>query len=436
MTAIAAVTSADGHRPGVLSTVRELRVAERRMRWAREEIDQQQLLQLQRVLSHAVAAVPFYRARHPRGVTVRSLTDLAHLPLVHRGDLTGLPLEDRRGSPVTAETLTKRTSGTTSEFLTVELSARAAWWQGIVALRRNRARGLQPWERTAAIHWSPDRRARRGLLGSLARRSAVLDAADDPATLAAALSALEPVAISGFGHLLIDVGRQLDGRLRPRVVGTGGQVLARSDRRAIADAFGAFPLDLYGAVEVGSVAWQCSAADLYHVDHDSVFVEVVDRHGAPLLPGETGDVVVTTLQNPHMPFVRYRLGDRARFASRPCRCGSPGPAIEEIEGREMDWFVDERGVAVSSSRLFLTRQLDDVVHRYRVVQDEQGRVTVEVVPAGALPAEAVARIVEGYHAVLGASVPVAVEAVDDLPLEPSGKLRQFVSRALPAREAR
>lgn len=414
----------------------ELRRSLRRLRWEPAQVEAHQLELLRATLAHATASVRLYRARYPHGLALRSLGDLRDLPVLERDEVATAPVDDRRGTPLTDRTLSKRTSGTTGEYLTVELGARAAWWQGILELRRNWTRGLQPWDRTAAIRVDPDRRSRRGLLGTLARRATVIDAAEPPAAIARVLGALDPVAVSGFGHLLIDVGRALDRSLRPRVVGTGGQVLSEMDRASIADAFGTLPLDLYGSVEVGSIAWQCGAADLYHVDHDSVIVEVVDSEGDPVPVGVAGSVVVTTLQNPHMPFLRYRLGDWASVAIRPCRCGWNGPAIQAIEGREMDRFVDEHGLAIASSRLFLSAQLADVVQwigRYRVRQDRQAAVTVEVVPVGgaSLPDQVVTRIIDGYRSVLGRSAPVTVEVVRDIPLEPSGKLRQFVSNAVP-----
>jgi phenylacetate-CoA ligase len=260
----------------------------------------------------------------------------------------------------------------------------------------------------------------------------VLDAADDPASLAGSLLAVRPVAISGFGHLLLDVAEHVAGGLRPKVLGTGGQVLSPSDRQALTEAFGTQPLDLYGSVEVGSIAWQCASADLYHLEHDSVLVELLDEDGAPVLPGEVGEVILTSLQNPHMPFVRYRVGDRARLADRPCRCGDALPALLAIEGREMDRFVDERGETVASSRLFLSGQMEDDlrwVRRYRVRQDSDRRVTVELVTTGPLPDHVVARIIDGYRSVLGGTSAVTIAVVDDIPLEASGKLRQFTSCA-------
>lgn len=398
----------------------------RRLHWDHDQIAQHQLHQTNRVLRHAASCVPLYRDRLP-AAPLRSLHDLRALPVIERADLLAVPIDDRRGTAVTDRTLTKVTSGTSGHYLSVELSARAAWWQGILAVRRDWARGVRPWERTVAIRVGRDPRPRVGALGAMARRSTTLRAESEAASLAADLLAIDPVVVSGFGHQLLDVAAALDGRLRPRVVGTGGQMLSAADRDRLADGFGVRPLDLYGAVEVGAIAWQCAAADLYHLDHDSVVLEVLDEHGDPAPAGEAGEAVVTSLENLHMPLVRYRLRDRVRLAERPCRCGVRGPAIEEIEGREMDRFRCADGTRVASSRLFLSAHVPDTprwVRRYRVIQDTSGRVWVEVVPVAALPDGFEASVVAAYRSVLG-PVDVSVETVGTLPADASGKLRQF-----------
>ena len=423
--------SDDARRPGLTATARELWRAERRLRWGPDEVARHQLMQVRRAVAHA-AGVPLYKERLTDAPPLHSVADLAALPMVERHHLVGCGIEDRRGTPATSRTLTKLTSGTTGSFLAVERSSRMAWWQGVLEVRRNRARGVQPWERTAAVRVAADHRARGGLFDALAGRSHVLPASDGPAAIAGALERINPVAISGFGHLLLDVGAELQRPLRPRVVGTGGQLLAEADREALAALFGVPPLDLYGTVEVGSIAWECPAADLYHLEHDSVLVELVDPEGHPVPAGEIGDVVVTALLDRHMPVIRYRVGDRARFATRPCSCGYRGPALAELQGRTMDRFIDSDGETVASSRLFISAQIDDAprwVRRYRLVQGVDRSLVMHVVPAEPLPDAVVASIVAAYQAKLGSAVPVHVEMVDSIPLEPSGKLRQFVSHA-------
>ncbi|HEY8086747.1 MAG TPA: hypothetical protein VIF09_02860, partial [Polyangiaceae bacterium] len=70
-----------------------------------------------------------------------------------------------------------------------------------------------------------------------------------------------------------------------------------------------------------------------HVLSHDVFVEAVDGAGAPVAPGERGEITVTGGRNPFLPLLRYRTGDWGRLDFAPCACGDPMPRIVDLEGR-------------------------------------------------------------------------------------------------------
>jgi phenylacetate-CoA ligase len=90
-------------------------------------------------------------------------------------------------------------------------------------------------------------------------------------------------------------------------------------------------LTMYSANETGYLALQCPLSGHYHVQSETVLVEVLDEVGRACRPGETGAVVVTPLQNFAMPLLRYSLGDFAEVGS-PCACGRHLPVLKEILG--------------------------------------------------------------------------------------------------------
>lgn len=51
-------------------------------------------------------------------------------------------------------------------------------------------------------------------------------------------------------------------------------------------------------------------------DHD-----VLDEGGNPVVPGQPGEVTVTTLGVEAMPLLRFRTGDICRMYTEPCQCG-------------------------------------------------------------------------------------------------------------------
>src|SRR5690606_42070577 len=90
---------------------------------------------------------------------------------------------------------------------------------------------------------------------------------------------------------------------------------------------------IYSAEEVGYIAHQSPQDESYLVQAEHVIVEVLDADGAPCLPGEVGQVVVTTLNNFARPLIRYALGDYARVGG-PAACGRGLPVLQDIRGRQ------------------------------------------------------------------------------------------------------
>jgi phenylacetate-CoA ligase len=194
--------------------------------------------------------------------------------------------------------------------------------------------------------------------------------------------------------------------------------------------FGVDPFDSYGSAEIGALAWQCRERDHFHLNHTLVYVEILDEAGEPVGPGGTGDVVVTGLVHPATPIIRYRQGDRATLADRPCQCGSRLPALARLDGRIHDWFVVPAG-RVAPQRLYLGRHLDQIraVRAYQVAQDPSGAVELRYVANGPeLPAEVVTGITQSYREALP-GVPFAVRQVDRIVPDASGKVRVLRSEA-------
>ena len=142
-------------------------------------------------------------------------------------------------------------------------------------------------------------------------------------------------------------------------------------------------------------------------------------------------MVVTTLWNPLLPLVRYRTGDAAVPADRPCACGHRLPCLVRVEGRLLDWLVDGVGERVAPQRLWLSEHLDGAalaaVEQYRVVQSADRSVRVEVVERAAVGDGALRNAAAAYQALLG--VPVEVVRVGSIEPEPSGRYRIFRSDA-------
>ena len=145
-------------------------------------------------------------------------------------------------------------------------------------------------------------------------------------------------------HCLVAAPGQLEGLLRyfPNSGPPGLRgLLSSADRldpvlrHVLASVWNCTVLDHYGLTEMGyGGAVECPAHDGYHLRALDMIVEIVDFCGdEPLPPGETGEVVITTLEREAMPLIRYRTGDVASLLPGPCACGSPLPRLGPVCGR-------------------------------------------------------------------------------------------------------
>ena len=112
-----------------------------------------------------------------------------------------------------------------------------------------------------------------------------------------------------------------------------GELLTDAVRDICKQAWGVDVVDTYSAQEVGYIAMQCPEHGSYHVQSESLLVEILDENDQPCEVGETGRVVVTTLLNFGAPLIRYAIGDFAQWGE-PCACGRGLPVIQKIMGRQ------------------------------------------------------------------------------------------------------
>jgi phenylacetate-CoA ligase len=59
----------------------------------------------------------------------------------------------------------------------------------------------------------------------------------------------------------------------------------------------------------------------------------------PVPPGETGEMVVTTLRKEAAPLIRYRTRDLTKLIPKRCSCGSILPMHDRLLGRSDDMFI-------------------------------------------------------------------------------------------------
>ncbi len=127
--------------------------------------------------------------------------------------------------------------------------------------------------------------------------------------------------------------------------------LLPSLRQVFEKEYGIDTYQMYGATEVGDVAYECSQKSGWHICEETI-VEIVDpATGKNVLPGELGEVVVTRL-NDIFFLLRFGTGDLSRLITEKCSCGRTSYRLAGIAGRVGD-AVKVRGLFIAPSQLRL-----------------------------------------------------------------------------------
>jgi len=151
-----------------------------------------------------------------------------------------------------------------------------------------------------------------------------------------------------------------DWHLRLGVFGGQSVSAAFRDELEAAMPVGFIAQNIYGSTESGGPNHAISCrhshdADQMHlINEDTILTEVLNPETLePVAPGETGEIVFTTLEREASPVVRWRTRDLVRLAEKPydCGCGRRAfPLIGRIIGRTDD-MLKVRGSMVFPSQI-------------------------------------------------------------------------------------
>jgi len=193
---------------------------------------------------------------------------------------------------------------------------------------------------------------------------------------------------------------------------------------------GAEVFDHHGMTEVGPVTYQCpNETGVLHVLESAYYPEVLRVGlGDPVESGETGELVLTTLDRVGSPLLRYRTGDLVKPRPRTrCACGRHDLALQGgILGRSDDMVV-VRGVNVYPSLIDQIVRTYAEITEYRVQLDCRAAmadlsVEVETAPDCADAFAVQAGLKQSFQTALNLRVPVR--------LLPRGSLPRFEMKAL------
>lgn len=164
------------------------------------------------------------------------------------------------------------------------------------------------------------------------------------------------VATPSYGLYIAEVMDKLGIRkeeMKLRIGLFGSEASSPEMHAELQDRLGLIPTDNYGLSEIigPGVSGECLSKCGMHINEDHFYPEIVDPNTLkPVVDGEWGELVLTTLTKQGMPMIRYRTKDITRLMRERCECGRTLVRMDKIQGRSDD-MLKIRGVNVFPSQI-------------------------------------------------------------------------------------
>ena len=426
-------------------TFRYLGQLERTQWESTPRLRERQLESLNRLLAHAVANVPHFRALRQDGALPAS-------PLGDAEQLQQWPLQLR-------ETIVRAAGDTCAENYAGRLIAKATGGSSGTPLHfyldhDSNDRRMAAWHRGYAwagaglgtkqlylwgvplVEQSWRQRQKDRLYNRLLYRRQVVNTFNlnegSVPQFESLLRQWRPDAIVAYTNPIYWMARAFEDRgIKPTPPGSivvGAEKLHPFQREAIERVFQAPVFETYGSREFMLIGGECDRHRGLHLTAEHLIVEITDDDGRPVAPGEEGNVVVTDLYNYGMPFIRYVTGDRAVAALEACPCGRGLPLLSHVVGRQLDVLVTVEGTHIPGE--FFPHLLKDYasIRQFQVAQEETDAIDVKLVVDDRWSSSLQNQLERQIRDTIGEATALRFHCVDAIPLTKAGKLQVVVNR--------
>jgi phenylacetate-CoA ligase len=410
----------------------------RKNQWLKTpDIEEIQKKKLRALIKHAYSNVPYYHnlfdAANIKPDDIKTVEDLSKIPITTKSQVQCAGCEIMVEDIDMNKCEKHRTSGSTGKPLTIVSYKEDRAFSKMVNARTFFENGRRLRDRTAYITWqghSPNKcKSLLQYMGVM--KSDSVSIYNDLSDQIELLKKIAPDILVGYPSsiklLAMAVQEKEIKEIDPRLVFSSSELLDTETRNFINAVFGVNVFDCYASEEGSYMAWECKEHSGYHINMDTVVLEFI-KDNERVAAGERGEIVLTNLHLYAMPFIRYKLGDVGVPSEEKCPCGRGLPLMDKIEGRADDFIVLPSGKIISPRNINLLEYADGIMS-YKIIQEKRDKITVQLVKAKDFSQNTITEVKEIIkRGLLGEEINVEVEIVDEIPKDPSGKIRSVISK--------
>lgn len=229
-----------------------------------------------------------------------------------------------------------------------------------------------------------------------------------------------------FSHFLLRKGvrlNQVSSSLKRCIVTS--EVCRDEDKQIIEEALGVPVIREYGASELDVVAIE-DVQGRWAVNEANLFIEVLSDDNRILPMGQPGRLVITSLHNKAMPFIRYDIGDIGVLDE-----DERGIVVKTLSGRVNDTIILPSGKkSPGLTFYYVSRSIlesSGVLKEFIIRQTALDSFEFDIISDRALTAEEIRDIYNKMDLYLEPGLKLKINRVDKILRPSSGKIKHFYS---------
>lgn len=397
-----------------------------------EELRRIQEKMMRNIVHFAYYNTRFYKEKFKKaGITpsdIKAVEDMEKIPVTTKDEVRKNPKSLFAAGYNENNCIVQQTTGSTGKILPVLHDKEAFSYFNAMGFRTFRDWGYRPWDKMILIRHDENEKILLEYLGLLRRYYIPIFTPEEkqikiikeinpdvlcayPSTIKAIMSALKEGDLNGVTLKFINLN---------------SEILTEKVRNQTRETFNCDVYDEYSTYEVVCIAQECPLHN-FHIDSDSVIINFLDLNDEEVSCGESGRIVVTSLVNKAMPFIRYDLDDIGVLSDRQCECGRTFPLLQLVEGRKDDFLVMPSGALVSPRKIVPLVEITPGIEEFQVVQEKKDAVKIYVVKNESYSLEEEEKMINRLSGLFKEDVVIEPEYVNEIKRK-KGKLRIVYSK--------
>lgn len=238
------------------------------------------------------------------------------------------------------------------------------------------------------------------------------------------LNSFKPQAIDGFFTSMCDVAGYIERysiplKFKPIAIFPTSETLTDTGRALLERVFKCPVYNQYASSEGAPFITECSKHKLHIEQSSGIFEHFAD----------TDEVLVTSFHTHGTPLIRYRIGDSVSFSDEKCTCGNESLMVKDIQGRSRDFLYTAEGVKINGGNVAnLFKNMPNALIRAQAIQNEMNSITILLeVDKDSYKGKYDQLLLKEFEHKFGLNTNIAIQHVDEIPREKSGKYRLIVN---------